>query len=165
MATAPPLKRENSEHLSHRGITSSPSSYRWGISGQVNRKHLLSDLTYTKTVYKTLSRWNKGVWELVCHLRASVTRPVTLPGKRMVSWSVHHQKFPCTLLAHLLASPLLSSAQPVQLLRSTAAARAVASEKQSQQQRQQRHFQLPACALSPLLNPSHHAGPAGGFHR
>lgn len=70
------------------------------------RKHLLSDPTHTRTVHKILSRKNKGVWELLCHLRATVTRAVTLPAKRMLSWSFHHQKFPYTLITYQHLPPL-----------------------------------------------------------
>lgn len=97
---------------------------------------MLSEPTHPKTVYMILSRRDRGMCELLHCLRSSVTRAVTLPPKRRLSQSFHHQKLPCILLTNQpsrpapqswLSSTWLSSAQSVQYLRARVAARAAAA--------------------------------------
>lgn len=116
VVTAP--HTENRGHQPHGAAPLSPSSCRWGISGQANRKHLLSDPPHPRTAHKILCRRNKGVWELLYCLKASVTRAVMPPRKRMLSQSFHHQKLHwlCSLARQAVqaqsCSTQLSAASP-----------------------------------------------------
>jgi hypothetical protein len=75
-----PLTPERIMDISHVGpVPPSLSTCRWGIpniSDQANRNHLLSDPIHPQTVYKILSRRNKGVRiipssESICHKSCS----------------------------------------------------------------------------------------------
>ena len=76
----------------------------------------------------------------------------------------HHQKFPCTLLSHSLASlpsPYSTLLSLARLSYSVASQqqRLATPESWRQQRSWQRHFSLPACVLSPSLEPFNLAGP------
>jgi hypothetical protein len=167
VVTAP--HTENRGHQPHGAAPLSPSSCRWGISGQANRKHLLSDPPHPRTAHKILCRRNKGVWEWLHHLRASVTRAVTLPGKRTLSWKLSPAEAPLHS-ALSLASPLPTQLGFAWLSTNTAMlwSNSCCWGSSSSNSRGgvwgveggwQKHLRLPTCALSPLLEPSHQASP------
>ena len=96
-----PLPQDRIVSISYIGsVLTNPSSCRWGISGQANRKHLLSEPNHAKSVFKILSRRDKVCVSITPSSESiCCTRAVTLLGKRTLSWRFWHQNSPCTQLA------------------------------------------------------------------